>query len=381
MTRCIHIARWLALAAMAGLMGGLAACRPAPVRPVQPGETVYFVPNTNRMLALTFDDGPNGAATEKILDTLKHFNVKATFFLIGTNVNRYPEIARRIVREGHQVGNHTFSHPRFDRISFQEMTREIDAGANAISGATGVKPTWFRPPYGINGFGLEEICRAKGYAIAGWSGHAGDWNPHCAVEIAERIITQATPGDILLLHDVRETRTDSDRQSTVDAVYLILERLTREGFRFVTLAELRRHAGPPLAEFANGVRLLGLHLQADPSYPGAERYIRYFWDVPAGWKTGSSAAFVHFEAGGGFRFQDDHQLPPRGDVWDLTVERVLIIPSNASLGRYQGRIGLFNPARPDVRHRVPIRSATMHRKGAVILPHFLEVREKGPGMK
>lgn len=379
MTLSRQISHWVIIAALAGLAAGLSSCRPAPppVRPVQPGETVYFVPNTNRMLALTFDDGPNGAATETILDTLKRFDVKATFFLIGTNVTRYPDIARRIVSEGHQVGNHTFNHLRFDEVTSDVMARDIVKGSAAIFAATGVKPAWFRPPYGINGDGMEDVCRENGYAIAGWSGHAGDWNRHSAVELAERMITQATPGDVLLLHDGWETRTDSDRQNTVDAVFLMLERLVREGFRFVTLDELRRNAGPPLAEFSNGVRLLGLHVQADPPYPGADRYIRYFWDVPAAWKSASASAFVHFEAGGGFRFQDDHPLPLRGDVRDLAVERVLIVPTNAPLGRYQCHIGLFDPARPQVVRRVPVRwSAFPQRRNAVILEDFLDVRAK-----
>jgi hypothetical protein len=254
--------------------------------------------------------------------------------------------------------------------------REITAGAEAIRNTTGVKPTWFRPPYGINGYNLEAICRVEGYCIAGWSGHASDWNPHCAVEIAERMITQATPGDVLLLHDGWETREDADRQSTVDGAYLLLERLTREGFKFVTLPELCRHAGRPLAEFANGVRLLGLHVQADPLYPGADRYIRYFWDVPADLKPGSASAFVHFQSAGEFRFQDDHALPPRGDVRDLAVERVLIIPTNAPLSRYELRIGLFDPARPDRKHRVPVRSQFRQEKGAVLVEDFLEVGKK-----
>ncbi len=371
--------RWLAVSALAALAAGLSSCRPgpAPVRPVQPGDTVYFVPNTNRLLALTFDDGPNGAMTAALLDTLKRCDVQATFFLIGTNAVRQPELARRIVAEGHELGNHSFCHPRFDRISFREMSREVSAGAEAIREATGVRTFWLRPPFGINGYGLEEVCRLQGHAIAGWSGQAGDWNPHSAVEIAERMITQATPGDILLLHDGWETRPDSDRRSTVDAVFLILERLTREGYRFVTLSELRRRAGPPLAEFAGGVRLLGLHLQADPPTPGAARYLRYFWEAPAGWSPASASAFVHFETAAGFRFQDDHALPPRGDVRDLTLERVLRIPSNAPLGRYEARIGLFDPARPEIGRRTPIRwSAAPQRQGAVILPDFLDVGEK-----
>ncbi len=366
-----------ALALAAGLMLWLGACRPAPrpLPPVQPGQTVYFIPNTNRMLALTFDDGPNGAATEKILDTLKHFKVPATFFLVGTNVTRYPELARRAVREGHVIGNHSFSHPRFDQIGMREMIREIRAGGDAIAAATGARPVWFRPPFGINGLGLAEACAVEGCAIAGWSGAAGDWNRRCAVEIAESMITQSTPGDILVLHDGFETRPDADRQATVDAVYLILERLTREGFRFVTLPELSRHAGPPLAEFAGGVRLLGLHLQEPPPGPGDVRYIRYFWDLPAGWDPRAFSAFVHFESGGR-RIQNDHPLPAQDDVRDRAVERVLIIPTNALPGKYQGRIGLFDPARPAVRHRAPVRAAELHRKGAVILPDFLEVKER-----
>ena len=369
--------RLLAIPAFAGLIFSLGSCRqsaPAPMPPVQPGGTVYFVPNTNRMIALTFDDGPNGAATEKILDTLKRFNVPATFFLIGANVTYYPDIVRRMAREGHLIGNHTFRHLRFDQVTSREMLEDIVRGEEAIAGVTGIKPTWFRPPFGINGVGLDEICRARGVTIAGWSGHAGDWNPHSAVEIAEHMITQATPGDILLLHDGWETRHEVNRQSTVDAVYLILERLTREGFVFVTVAELLRHAGPPLAEFADGVRLLGLHAQAKPVYPGTAIYIRYFWDLPGDWHFKSASAFVHFETEDGFRFQNDHALPPRGDVRDLAVERVLSIPTNASIGHYQGRIGLFDPAHPDVKRRVPVRSAVRHRKGAVILPDFLEIR-------
>lgn len=380
MTSTIQIGRLLTISAVAGVLFSLVSCRPAvpaaQIRPVQPGETVYFVPNTNRMVALTFDDGPNGATTEQILDTLKRFNIPATFFLIGTNVLYAPDIARRISREGHAIGNHTFTHPRFDQISASEMLREITDGAAAITGVTGVKPIWFRPPYGINGFGLEEICSREGYFIAGWSGHASDWNQPSAGEIAERIITQATPGDILLLHDGWETQQHANHQNTVDAVPLILERLTREGFKFVTLPELVRHRGPPLVEFANGVRLLGLHVQGIPKpvHPGDARYIRYFWDVPAGWNSQSAHAFVHFESGGGFRFQDDHAIPPVGDVRDLALIHVLIIPTNAPVGHYQGRLGLFDPAHPDINHRIPVRFAGLHRKGAVILPDLLDVQ-------
>lgn len=360
---------------MTGLMLTLGSCRPSappPNRPLQPGEIVYFVPTSEKMVALTLDDGPNGAATERVLDILKQFRAPATFFLIGANVVRYPDIVRRMAREGHLIGNHTFQHLQFDQITSREMLEDIVKGEEAIAGVTGVKPTWFRPPFGINGVGLDEICRARGVTMAGWSGHAGDWNPHSAVEIAEHMITQVTPGDILLLHDGQETEHEVDRHDTVNAVYLILERLTREGFRFVTVPDLIRHAGPPLAEFANGVRLLGLHVQAKPTFPGDARYVRYFWDAPAGQTR--QTAFVHIESAGGFRFQNDHAVPPRGDVRDRTVERVLIIPTNAAAGKYQASIGLCDPAYPDGKRRIPVRAAGWRRKNAVIFPDFLEIR-------
>lgn len=380
----ISSSRFLAWLAVVGLVLSLTSCRPpAPSFswPLQPGETVYFVPNTNRMVVLTFDDGPNGVTTERILDILKRFHVPATFFLVGTNVTYYPEITRRIAREGHEIGNHTFSHPRFDRISIRAMLQEIIDGADAIANVTGVTPTWFRPPYGINGVGLKELCRIQGLTIAGWSGHASDWNPHSAEDIAERIIMQATPGDILLLHDGWETRHNVNRQSTVDAVPLILERLTREGFQFVTLPELIQHATPPLAEFANGVRLLGLHVQTRLVSPGDVFRVRYFWDVPIVWNPRSASVFVHVKTAGGFRFQSDHSLPRRGDVRDLTRECVRTVPSNAPAGKYQGNIGMFDPMRPGVRHRVGIRASMLsHRKGAVIIPHLLDIqpRNKNP---
>ena len=346
---------------------------------MQPGATVYFVPTTAKMIALTFDDGPNGAATEQILDNLKQFHALATFFLVGTNVTWYPEITRRIAREGHLIGNHTFSHPRFDHISVHDIEREISAGAAAIADVTGVVPAWLRPPFGINGVGLSNVCHDQGLTIAGWSCQAGDWNPHSAVEIAEHIITQATPGDIVLLHDGRETLHDINRQSTVDAVYLILERLTREGFQFVTISELLQHAGPPLAEFANGVRLLGLHVQDKPVHPGGALYIRYFWDVPVGWNPKAISAFMHFKHANGFQFQADHTIPARGDVRDLVPERVLVIPANALPGVYQGSIGLFDPAHPSIRHRVPVQASILsQRKRAVVLPDFLEIQARSP---
>ncbi|MFH1968778.1 MAG: polysaccharide deacetylase family protein [Verrucomicrobiota bacterium] len=358
---------------------GLLGCQrqPAPFKPaVDPGETIYFVPVREKVIALTFDDGPNEPATGLILDALKRYQVKATFFLIGANVERYPETARRIKAEGHLIGNHTARHSRFDQSTASAIAQDIADGQRAIETVTGVTPLWFRPPYGISGPGMEEACRAQGLAIAGWSADANDWNPHPVEKLVASIVSQATSGDILLLHDGWETRPGADRQNTVEAVPLILAKLKAQGFRFVTVPDLLRVAGCPVAEFKNGARLLGLQIPAQPLPPGEGFWVRYFWDVPSGWDNLTSEVFVHYTTpDGSMQFQDDHEIPRLGDVRDRVLKHLVIVPRKAPLGRYQVRFGLFNPQIRDWRHRVPVRSTFRQKQGAVIIPDVLDVNQ------
>lgn len=350
----------------------LAGCEKPPTSfpsMVAPGETVYFVPVREKVVALTFDDGPNEPFTCAILDSLRKHGVHATFFLIGANVEYSPETARRIVAEGHAIGCHTYSHSRFDLSSSNDIVKDITSGLRTIKATTGITPSWFRPPYGINGLGMEEICRTNRMAIVGWSLDANDWNPHSPEEITEQIVANVMPGDIIVLHDGWETRHGGDRQRTVNAVPLILERLLKQGYTFVTLPELLQRAGPPLAEFANGVRLLGLQTTGKPICAGDEFQARYCWDVPAGWDEHALLAFVHLQ----FEdrpclFQDDHAIPSRGDVRDRVVKRTIAVPLSVSPGRYRFNIGLFDPRNPDIRNRIPVRSIYPHRKGNVRLP-------------
>ncbi|MBU4285358.1 MAG: polysaccharide deacetylase family protein [Kiritimatiellae bacterium] len=358
---------------------GLLGCQrqPALFKPAaDPGETIYFVPVREKVVALTFDDGPNEPATGLILDALKRHQVKATFFLIGANVERYPETARRIKAEGHLIGNHTARHSMFDQSSAFAIAQDIADGQRAIETVTGVTPLWFRPPYGIKGPGMEEACRAQGMAIAGWSADANDWNPHSVEELVDSIVSQATPGDILLLHDGCETRHGADRQNTVAAVSLILEKLKAQGFRFVTVPDLLRAAGRPLAEFKNGARLLGLQIPAQPLPPGGGFWVRYFWDVPPGGDNLTPEAFVHYTTpDGSMQFQDNHEIPRLGDVRDRVLKHLVIVPRKAPLGRYQVRFGLFDPQTPEWRHRVPVRSAFRQQRRAVIIPDVLDVNQ------
>ena len=358
---------------------GLLGCQrsPAPFKPTAgPGQTIYFVPVREKVIALTFDDGPNEPATGLILDALKRHQVKATFFLIGANVERYPETARRIKAEGHLIGNHTARHSMFDQSTASAIARDIADGQRTIEKVTGVTCLWFRPPYGINGPGMEEACRAQGLAIAGWSADANDWNPHPVEELVAGIVSQATPGDIILLHDGWETRPGADRQNTVEAVPLILEKLKAQGFRFVTVPDLLRAAGRPVAEFKNGARLLGLQIPAQPIPPGEGFWVRYFWDVPPGWGSLTPEAFVHYTGpDGNMQFQDNHKIPRLGDVRDRVLKHLVIVPRQAPLGWYQVRFGLFDPQTPDLRCRVPVRSAFRQRQRAVIIPDVLDVNQ------
>lgn len=355
----------------------LAGCRQPPEHYNQtllPGETTFFIPNSKKMIALTLDDGPNGTATEQILNALKDRHVPATFFLIGANVDRFPSTARRIVSEGHLVGNHTGRHSRFDQISIEEIARDITEGSKAIETATGVRPFWLRPPYGINGVGLTDICRTQGFAIAGWSLDANDWNPHPVEDLVDAIVSQATAGDIILLHDGWETRQDIDRSATVAAVPIIVDRLKEAGFIFVTLAELLRNAGKPVAEFENGIRLLGIQMNATPVCAGSYMAARYFWDVPETGASNLSRAFVHIlKPGDKFWFQDDHRLPLRGDVRDMVMRRAIPIPSKAPEGTYEVDLGLFYPARPEKGNRLKVRSDFPQHKRAIRAPVTVKI--------
>jgi len=190
--------------------------------------------------ALTFDDGPS-ADTARVLDVLREKDVKATFFLCGAAVERYPELARRIVAEGHALGNHTWSHPYLHLKSRETIAAEIDRTQAVIERVTGVRPRYFRPPHGVRWFSLWPILRERKMELALWNSFPQE-GASPAPEIVERALARLRPGAVILLHDGREALPPGrdGRPATVEALPRIIDGARRAGYRFVLLP--RPHA-------------------------------------------------------------------------------------------------------------------------------------------
>ena len=195
-------------------------------------------PREGKRVALTFDDGPSPPFTEQILAILREQQVPATFFLCGRNVEKHPDLVRRLLAEGHAVGNHTYSHPYLFFKSRRRMAEEIDHAQDVIESVAGSRPVLFRPPCGARWFGLVPTLRARGMHMVLWSAAGYDWKKD--VEgITRSALRELKPGAVLLLHDGRETRPASeiDRSRTVAALPAIIAGTRQRGYTFVPLQD------------------------------------------------------------------------------------------------------------------------------------------------
>lgn len=188
-----------------------------------------------KVVALTFDDGPHPVYTPKILDILQRYNVKATFFLIGKQVEQFPEIARQIVSEGHEIGNHTYSHPNnLPKENWDEVRSEIEKCSTAIERVTGIRPKFFRPPRGFLNYRVLTLAQLEGYTIVLWTVSADHKDAPTPQAMAKRVLKLVHPCAIILMHDGRV----SSRWKDVKALPLIIEGLRKQGYEFVTISEL-----------------------------------------------------------------------------------------------------------------------------------------------
>lgn len=217
---------------------------PAPASQRAPLKHSYnSVKTTHPVVAMTFDDGPHPELTPKLLDLLKARNIRATFYVIGKNVAAYPEIARRIVEEGHEIANHTYTHPALSKIGAARVKTELDRTTEAIRQATGVTPRNMRPPYGATNTALNRrISEEFGMPVIMWSVDPQDWRYRNASRVSSHIIANAKPGDIILAHDIHP--------STIAAMAPALDALLAKGFRFVTVSELLEYDAIPVSTAA-----------------------------------------------------------------------------------------------------------------------------------
>lgn len=196
------------------------------------GPSVWRGPGGRKSLALTFDDGPSPGTIE-ILRVLKIYKVKATFFECGLNTLRHPEIAAEVAQAGHEIGNHSHTHPNFALRDPGFIEHEFSRAQASIAEATGVVPTLLRAPYGVRWFGFRQMQAKLGLQGVMWSIIGLDWKLPASA-IASRI-SRVRPGDIICLHDGRGITENPDISRTVEAVRQIVPALLETGYHFETV--------------------------------------------------------------------------------------------------------------------------------------------------
>jgi len=184
-------------------------------------------------VALTFDDGPDPARTPLLLDVLSVAGVRATFFLVGRQVDRYPELARRIAAEGHQIGNHTYTHAYLPLHRGRTVDRQLDQTDRAIADATGLVPDLVRPPYGGRTLRTIRAFRRSGKRVVLWDVNSFDWRGGSVEEICTRVLDRVRPGSIVLLHEARR-----GGEISVEAVRRLIPALRARGLEPTTIAGL-----------------------------------------------------------------------------------------------------------------------------------------------
>lgn len=184
-------------------------------------------------IALTFDDGPHPRLTPIILDILKEYGIRATFFIVGENAEYYPDVVRRIRDEGHEIGNHTYSHVQTTKVTASGLEEELLKCESAIGGISDTRPRLFRPPQGSIDPNLGNLCSALGYRVVLWSIDTRDWDHVPSGKIAETVLGKVKNGDIILMHDF--IGHDSP---TPAALKQIIPALLARGYEFATISEL-----------------------------------------------------------------------------------------------------------------------------------------------
>jgi peptidoglycan-N-acetylglucosamine deacetylase len=185
------------------------------------------IPSKEKRVAMTFDDGPHPENTMRILELLKKYDAKATFFMLGSRVDFYPAIAKKVAEDGHELGNHTWNHKDLTTLSSDSIKQEVHDTSEIILQATGQKPTVMRPPYGATSKQVEAVVNLPSIL---WTVDTLDWKSHDPQAVLEEVKENVQDGSIILMHDIHET--------TVEAVELVLKYLKENGYTCVTASEI-----------------------------------------------------------------------------------------------------------------------------------------------
>ena len=194
---------------------------------------MWDIKTEEKIIALTFDDGPHRIYTAEVLDILAKYNAKATFFIIGENAEKNPELVLRVHDEGHEVANHTYTHPL--KTTIANLEKELQRTNETIYSITGFYPKLFRPVGGEYTDGMIKAAVDQGYKVVMWSWHQDtvDWKNPGVKNIVRKVLTVTKPGDVILFHD-----GGGNRKQTVKALEEILPELQKQGYKFVTISEL-----------------------------------------------------------------------------------------------------------------------------------------------
>lgn len=205
----------------------------------QSGHVLWEVKTEEKIVAITFDDGPHPVFTPQILDLLAKYNAKATFFVAGNKVKRFPDVLKRELAEGHEIANHTYNHIYSKRITAEKLTSELEETDALIEQLTGQKPNLYRPVGGLFNDLIINTAVKNGKLVVLWSWHQDpkDWRSPAANQISRIITKGVQPGNIILLHDWNGTE-DSRVSQTVLALDSILAHLYKNGYKCVTVSEL-----------------------------------------------------------------------------------------------------------------------------------------------
>jgi peptidoglycan-N-acetylglucosamine deacetylase len=246
----------------------------------KPFEVIRHGKSSKKEVVLTFDDGPDPAYTPEILDILNRYQVKGTFFVVGENALMHPQLIKRIYDEGHEIGNHTFTHPDITSITPSRLRMELNATQRLIQGITGRSMTLFRPPYMADtelATRNEQIpimeAQKLGYTMVGQSIDSGDWQGATADDLVNQTLDQLSEGNVILLHDA-----GGDRSKTVEALPIIIETLKGRGYTFSTTAGLIGKSDSEVMPFAD---------QENPFFV----YDNAVFKILKNWNTGISFLF------------------------------------------------------------------------------------------